>query len=69
VQVARAVDAQAHQLRGQFRTPADKEWQEVGECDLPAKGAPKISLQCYQGPAKVERWVRISDFRVSQKKP
>jgi len=58
-----------NQLRGQFRTPADKEWQEVGECDLPANGAPKISLQCYQGPAKVERWVRISDFRVSQKKP
>lgn len=55
-------------LRGQFR-PADSEsWQDVGECDLPAPpaGQPKISLQFYQGPAEIERWARVSDFRIER---
>jgi len=36
----------------------------VGECDLPAQGAAKASLQVYQGPKSVERWARFTDFSV-----
>jgi regulation of enolase protein 1 (concanavalin A-like superfamily) len=55
-------------IRGQFRAPGG-EWREVGECDLPvpAKGKPHISLQFYQGPAKVERWARVGEFVLTQK--
>ncbi len=54
-------------IRGQFRTPKMDAWQEVGECDLPAKTPPNISLQFYCGPAKEERWVKVNSFTVSQK--
>ena len=57
-----------NRIRGQFRTPDAKEWTEVGECDLPVKGEPKICLQFYQGPAKVERWTNVTEFKVSQKR-
>ena len=50
-------------VRGSFKTPQG-EWREVGQCDLPAKGEPKISLQFYQGPQKEEHWARVSDFKV-----
>jgi regulation of enolase protein 1 (concanavalin A-like superfamily) len=52
------------QLRGEFRTPDSDVWQEAGECDLPVKGEPKISIQAYQGPADAERWAEIRDFRI-----
>jgi regulation of enolase protein 1 (concanavalin A-like superfamily) len=57
-----------NRIRGQFRTPDAREWTEVGETDLPVKGDPKICLQFYQGPAKVERWVNVTEFQVSQKR-
>lgn len=50
-------------VRGSFKTPQGQ-WREVGQCDLPARGEPKISLQFYQGPEKEEHWARVSDFRV-----
>jgi len=49
-------------IRGQFRTPDSDTWREVGECDLPTHGTPKISLQCYQGPADAEHWARFTEF-------
>ena len=61
--------AKGQRIRGQFRTPEDKGWREAGECDLPVNGAPKASLQCYQGPATIERWARITDFRVERGTP
>jgi regulation of enolase protein 1 (concanavalin A-like superfamily) len=51
-----------NRIRGLFRTPDADTWQEVGECELPTHGAPKISLQCYQGPADVEHWARFTEF-------
>ncbi|MBM3837632.1 MAG: DUF1349 domain-containing protein [Verrucomicrobia bacterium] len=51
-------------IRGQFRTTDAEAWRTAGECDLPARGPAKISLQCYQGPAGVEHWARLTDFRV-----
>lgn len=62
---------QGNQIRGFFRRPDDKEFQEVGVCELPTppKGAkPHFSLQFYNGPAKVERWALVTDFTVTQKK-
>jgi hypothetical protein len=50
-------------VHGQFKTP-DGEWRDVGQCDLPVKGEPKISLQFYQGPENEEHWARVSDFVV-----
>ncbi len=56
-----------NRIRGQFRTPTQDKWQEVGECDLPVKGEPKVCLQFYQGPAQEERWVLVNDFQMIQK--
>jgi regulation of enolase protein 1 (concanavalin A-like superfamily) len=56
----------ANRIHGQFRTPDAQSWQEAGVCDLPARGTPKVSLQCYQGPANVEHWARITRFRIRQ---
>ena len=52
----------ATRIHGQFRTPDSADWREAGECDLPAHGAAKVSLQCYQGPADAAHWARITDF-------
>lgn len=64
VQVRLVVDAE--EIRGLFRTAGEGSWQEAGRCSLPVRGDPKISLQCYQGPADQERWVVFSDFSVRQ---
>lgn len=56
-----------NQIRGAFRTLGMTEWKEAGVCDLPVKGAPKVSLQVYQGTTRVERWAKIRAFEVSQK--
>jgi regulation of enolase protein 1 (concanavalin A-like superfamily) len=50
-------------VRGRFKTPK-ADWRDVGECDLPAKGEPKISLQFYRGPEDAEHWARVSDLTV-----
>src|SRR5438128_1333607 len=54
------------QIRGQFCASGTNVWQDVGSCDLPSKRGlpPKLSIQCYQGPEKVEHWARISEFRI-----
>ena len=57
---------EGNQIRGAFRTPTMSEWKEAGTCDVPAKGAPKVSLQVYQGTTKVERWAKIRAFVVRQ---
>lgn len=51
-------------IRGQFRSAGDAEWRDAGSCDLPVNGAPKVSLQTYQGPDREERWVRFTEFRI-----
>jgi regulation of enolase protein 1 (concanavalin A-like superfamily) len=52
-------------IRGQFKTPKG-EWRDAGECDLPVKGSPHISLQFYQGPANEAHWARVSEFTIRQ---
>lgn len=53
-----------NRIHGQFRTPGAEDWQKAGDCDLPTHGTPKISLQCYQGPADAEHWARLTDFSI-----
>lgn len=55
-----------NRIRGQYRASDTGTWQEAGTCDLPVKGAPKVSLQCYQGPRNEERWAILSDFRITR---
>jgi len=55
-----------NRVQGHFR-PADSDaWREVGQCDLPVQGEPKISLQFYQGPADAAHWARVTEFRVER---
>jgi regulation of enolase protein 1 (concanavalin A-like superfamily) len=53
-------------IHGQFRTPGSDQWRDAGECELPAPAdaKAKISLQFYQGPADIEHWARVTEFRV-----
>ena len=51
-------------IRGSFRAAGSNEWREAGRCTPPAKGPPKLSIQCYQGPADAEHWARISNVSV-----
>ncbi len=60
----------AKQIRGQFLREKTNEWTDAGQCDLPAVEGiePKLSIQFYQGPADVEHWARVNDFRISRVK-
>lgn len=51
-------------IHGSFRATGSKEWREAGSCELPARGAPKLAIQCYQGPFKAEHWTRISNVTI-----
>jgi hypothetical protein len=56
-----------NQITGDFRPHGTDVWKRAGECSVPllAGVRPMISLQCYQGPAKAERWARITQLRIS----
>jgi hypothetical protein len=45
-------------LRGEFKTAASGQ--------LPPPGDDQISIQCYDGPADAEHWIRFDDFRIVQ---
>jgi len=53
-----------NRIRGRFRTPDSRAWREAGQCSLPTHGAPKVSLQCYQGPAEAAHWARFTEFGI-----
>ena len=57
-----------NRIQGLFRTPGSEAWQTAGECDLPVHGAPHVSLQCYQGPAEVAHWARLTGFSIRRVK-
>ena len=60
------LQAFGNHVRGQYRTAPRRHWSDIGECDLPVIGAPKASLQFYNGPANEEHWVRISNVTAKQ---
>jgi regulation of enolase protein 1 (concanavalin A-like superfamily) len=51
-------------IRGSFRPAGAAEWREAGRCEPPARGSPKLSIQCYQGPSGAAHWARISNVTV-----
>ena len=55
-----------NELRGQFRTPKDREWRDGGTSDWPAppEAKPKISLQFYQGSTNAPHWALVTDFKI-----
>jgi regulation of enolase protein 1 (concanavalin A-like superfamily) len=57
-----------NRIRGQFRTPGAADWQDAGQCDLPApeNAKARLSLQFYQGSAKAEHWARVTSFVIIQ---
>jgi regulation of enolase protein 1 (concanavalin A-like superfamily) len=57
---------EADRVRGEFQLPGQDKWTQVGECDLPAKGEPKASLQVYQGPRNAEHWACFTAFRIAK---
>jgi len=48
----------------QFREDLTGEFQTVAEGELPPPGNDEISLQCYNGPAEAQHWIRFDDFRI-----
>jgi hypothetical protein len=50
----------------QYRLAGETQWRTAGTGKLPAAGRSKdeISLQCYDGPANAEHWMRFTDFRI-----
>lgn len=72
---AKPMDAATVQLRlivtaetwtAQFRPDAKGEFQTAATGKLPAPGKDEVSIQCYNGPADAEHWVRFDDFRILQ---
>ncbi len=58
-----------NQITGYYRTPAMRDWKAAGTCDLPVRdGGAKLSLQVYQGTTRVERWAKIRDLSIEQRR-
>jgi hypothetical protein len=52
------------QYVAQFRPGAQGEFQTAASGKLSAGADEKVSIQCYNGPAKEDHWMRFSDFRI-----
>ncbi len=50
----------------QFRPGGKGEFQTAAQGKLPPPGDDEVSIQCYQGPADAEHWIRFDDFRILQ---
>jgi hypothetical protein len=50
----------------QFRPDAEGKFQTAATGKLPAPGDDQVSIQCYNGPANAEHWIRFDDFRISE---
>lgn len=48
----------------QFCPGAAGEFHQLADGNLPAGADEKISIQCYNGPANAEHWMRFSDFKI-----
>ena len=48
----------------QFRPDGKGEFQTAATGALPPPGDDQVSIQCYNGPADAEHWIRFDDFRI-----
>lgn len=69
------LDAQTVQLRlvvtadsytAQFRPDGRGEFVTAGTGALPPAKGDEVSIQCYNGPADAEHWIRFDDFRITE---
>jgi len=49
----------------QYRPDAKGEFLTAAAGRLPAPGKDEVSIQCYNGPANAEHWIRFDDFRIT----
>lgn len=72
------MEAQSVQLRlvvttdsfvAQFRPDARGTFQTAATGKLPPPNKDEVSIQCYNGPADAEHWIRFDDFRVADLEP
>jgi hypothetical protein len=56
----------ADSFTAQFRPDAKGDWQTAAAGKLPPPGKDEVSIQCYNGPADAEHWIRFDDFRIVQ---
>lgn len=54
---------------GQFRPDAKGEFRTAAEGPLAPGAAEQVSIQCYNGPADAEHWIRFDDFRIVDLEP
>ncbi len=50
----------------QYRPNAEGDFQTAATGKLPAPRNDQVSIQCYNGPANAEHWIRFDDFRISK---
>jgi hypothetical protein len=48
----------------QFRPDCRGKFQTAATGTLPLPGDDRVSIQCYNGPADAEHWIRFDDFRI-----
>jgi hypothetical protein len=56
--------AAADKLTAQFRADAQGEFKTVESKQLAPGGEEQVSIQCYNGPADAEHWMRFENFRI-----
>jgi hypothetical protein len=50
----------------QFRPDGKGQFKTAESGKLPPPGKDEVSIQCYNGPANAEHWIRFDDFRILQ---
>ena len=54
----------ADKWTAQYRPDGKGEFLTAAEGKLPAPSKDQVSIQCYNGPADAEHWIRFDDFRI-----
>jgi hypothetical protein len=54
----------AEGFTAQYRSDGKGEFQTAAAGSLPAPSNDQVSIQCYNGPAQAEHWIRFDDFRI-----
>lgn len=48
----------------QYRPEGASEFETAATGELPTPGSDQVSLQCYNGPAESDHWIRFKDFQI-----
>jgi len=54
----------ADSFKAEFQPDGKGDFQMAASGSLPAPDNDRVSIQCYNGPAEGEHWIRFDDFRV-----